>query len=477
MICDVRRVARLRAWYAQRHSGPGPLSIPSKLGRPGHAGLLILAGLLLSAAETGAQTRPDRPPDLQPDEKDFEGLSSLSLGSGARALGMGGAFLARADDATAAAWNPAGLSYLRRPEVSLVGGRSTFSKQRQDYSDRLLGYTPDFAAVTYPVETGHISGAVQLSFQRVFSFSGNRKIRDDTAPLTIDTQGSGGFDVLALGTGLKVGRSLRLGVTVNHWFNGYSQSRSKVAGNRTQLQEIEYGLSGWNFNLGLIWNPVESLNFGAVGKTAFTGSVDLARNRTYPDPTNPENVPRGSSRDSTLKLHVPGAFGVGVSWRPRSALTLSADYTVTLWSKGRIHNFFLLDPQNRDQPTKAYDSLPYPTLDDNDQLDSQQFRFGAEYVVIGSRLKVPLRAGFFTDRQYFRGAGPLDATGRDLGTGEAPSFRGLTAGVGVLVGPFLLDAAYVYERGSYQDYDSRTQATTTTQRLFLSLIYRHGSND
>mgnify|MGYP000095960413 CR=1 FL=1 len=39
---------------------------------------------------------------------------------------MGGAFLARADDATAASWNPAGLSYLRRTEFSLVGVHNDF---------------------------------------------------------------------------------------------------------------------------------------------------------------------------------------------------------------------------------------------------------------------------------------------------------------------------------------------------------------
>ncbi len=42
-------------------------------------------------------------------------------GSGARALGMAGAFTAIADDATAASWNPAGLCVLERPEASLVG--------------------------------------------------------------------------------------------------------------------------------------------------------------------------------------------------------------------------------------------------------------------------------------------------------------------------------------------------------------------
>ena len=44
----------------------------------------------------------------------------LPAGSGARALGVAGAFSAVADDATAASWNPAALIQLERPEVSMV---------------------------------------------------------------------------------------------------------------------------------------------------------------------------------------------------------------------------------------------------------------------------------------------------------------------------------------------------------------------
>ena len=40
---------------------------------------------------------------------------------GARSLGFGGAFVALADDATAAYANPAGLNQLTRPEISLEG--------------------------------------------------------------------------------------------------------------------------------------------------------------------------------------------------------------------------------------------------------------------------------------------------------------------------------------------------------------------
>src|SRR5919198_5041141 len=48
----------------------------------------------------------------------FGGFQFNFNNPGARALGMGGAFLAVADDATAVVTNPAGLPTLQRPEMS-----------------------------------------------------------------------------------------------------------------------------------------------------------------------------------------------------------------------------------------------------------------------------------------------------------------------------------------------------------------------
>src|SRR5215467_15954288 len=47
--------------------------------------------------------------------------SPSPVGSGARAVGKGTAFIGVADDATAASHNPGGLVQLERPEVSIVG--------------------------------------------------------------------------------------------------------------------------------------------------------------------------------------------------------------------------------------------------------------------------------------------------------------------------------------------------------------------
>lgn len=460
------------------------------LARPAAArtcGLAVLLAGLAAAGRASAQANVT-PPTIARDEKDFEGLTSLALGSGARAFGMGGAFLARADDATAASWNPAGLSYLRRPEVSLVGARNAFDRgPAGDFpNDTFEGTTPDFMAAAYPLDLGAVSGAVQVSYQRVFSFQGDRLLLETVPSRVFTSSTEQGFDVIAAGSGLQVARGLRVGATLNRWFNGYTQSKFRsgtVLARGATRQEIDYDLSGWNVNVGVIWSPVESLNLGAVGKTPFTGEMTLRRQRedwfTFAvDPAqNTTNGPVTGRPTPTLEL--PGAVGVGASWRARSTLTLSADYTRTFWSTGRIRNFFILPPQEPgkdDPPPVSFPELPYPTLDDfvqvdgtyqPRQFDTQQFRFGVEYVVLGTRIKVPLRAGVFTDRQYFADGG-----------GNPPVFVGFSVGTGVILGPVLFDVAYVREQNTYLDPEalpgSGARVTSVFQRVFVSLIYRHG---
>src|SRR4029434_1703119 len=57
--------------------------------------------------------------------------SPAPIGSGARAAGKAFAFIAVADDATAASWNPGALVQIERPEAALMG--SYFLRfERQD---------------------------------------------------------------------------------------------------------------------------------------------------------------------------------------------------------------------------------------------------------------------------------------------------------------------------------------------------------
>ncbi len=460
----------------------------------------LTGGWLLVLALTGGsgwaqvpQPSPE-PERIVQDELDLQARASVVQGSGARAYGMGGAFLARADDATAASWNPAGLSYLRLPELSAVWTSSNFDTQAgrvdtpsQPAIDNRHGNTPDFFAATYPVQVGGASGAAQLSFQRIISFKSDRSIIDPAGGVTSDVSAKGGFDVLALGTGLQVTHGLRLGLTVNRWFNGLTQHKTSAVDTPsrfgTRVQDARLRLSGWNVNFGAIWSPSEKVNFGLVAKTSYTGRIDLQRERT--DDIKPRLNPTANDYSSQqlvrdfpaskyasldnitidgITLDFPGAVGVGVSLRPSSPLTISADYTRTFWSKGRIHNFFTLPATGRPLETSPQDYfpvLPYPSLTDPHQEDTEQVRIGVEYVVLRGRIKWPLRAGYFNDRQFFH----------DF-SGSAPRFDGWTAGTGLILGPMLVDVAYVYEGGSYKDVDA-AQVRVRSHRVFASLIYRH----
>jgi hypothetical protein len=62
----------------------------------------------------------------------------LRIGVGPRALGMGGAFVAVADDVTAAYWNPAGLAFLPNRVASVM------------HSEQLSGLAYDYAGYAHP---------------------------------------------------------------------------------------------------------------------------------------------------------------------------------------------------------------------------------------------------------------------------------------------------------------------------------------
>jgi opacity protein-like surface antigen len=427
------------------------------------------------APAPSAQTPDVQPTPLPQDRLDFKARSSVVQGSGARAYGMGGAFLARPDDATAASWNPAGLSYLRTPELSIVGAWNWLDEDTRNSDGRLVatdhrsGGAPDFAAGTYPIALGSVTGAVQLSFQRVVSFDADRTI--ELASNVSRISSSGGFDVIALGSGLQLTHSLRAGVAVNRWFNGWDQRLGRSATQRPTLQTTGFTFSGWNLNLGAIWSPVESLNLGAVYKSGFTADVTLSRERL--DIVTPVTTNAATSDD--VRVDFPAAFGVGASWRPTSPLTVSADYTLTQWSKGKIYNYFTL-PQTGEPlpPDHVFPELTYPNLG-APQSDTEQLRVGAEYVVLKTRVKWPLRAGYFLDRQLFR-----------VLNDETPTLHGFTVGTGLIFGRMLLDVAYVFQSGCYlepvESVDPElpppdpNQSKLRSQRLFISLIYRHRKN-
>src|ERR1700752_2465848 len=108
--------------------------------------LLFLAICALATAPVAAQNT------------DIESLAGLQFNfgnPGARSLGMGGAFLGLADDASAAEANPAGLTILRKPE---------FSIEARNYQEQQIfstsGTFPDIQRTAF----NHYSDRVDVTF-------------------------------------------------------------------------------------------------------------------------------------------------------------------------------------------------------------------------------------------------------------------------------------------------------------------------
>lgn len=64
----------------------------------------------------------------------------IAIGVGGRALGLGGAYVALANDATSAYWNPAGLSKLQYPQISLMHDERFAGLVNYDYAALALPF-------------------------------------------------------------------------------------------------------------------------------------------------------------------------------------------------------------------------------------------------------------------------------------------------------------------------------------------------
>jgi len=150
--------------------------------------IMVLSGLTFAQFEV-------KPP--------LAATSFVGAGFGARAIGMGGAFVAVADDATAVFWNPAGLAQLERPELSMVmatisaldmygrrdwvpvGAEFQSTEKITDFSLKSESLGVDFLSVAFPKRVGETKTAWALSYSRDGFFKESGTIADPGVPGTI----------------------------------------------------------------------------------------------------------------------------------------------------------------------------------------------------------------------------------------------------------------------------------------------------
>ncbi len=179
--------------------------------------LLPVALLLLSGASRAAET-----------------ASFLNIGVGARGLAMGGAYTALADDASALAWNAAGLSSLEKRELTT------------SHSTLAFGTRHDFAAYAQPTAGGTFAvGAIYLSRAAI---AGRDELGHPTASY-------GASDAaLAAGWGKNLGLA-SAGVAVkyirSHIASAEAHTVAVDAGLRRELGSLIIGAAVRNLGAGL----------------------------------------------------------------------------------------------------------------------------------------------------------------------------------------------------------------------------------
>lgn len=401
-----------------------------------HAGMvaILFVGLALPAlGEAGGLTNTET----------FGGFQFNFSNPGARALGMGGAFIGVADDATAVATNPAGLVILQRPELS---GEVKFSRFRnkvkaftntptegqnglvheRDFDDSVT--TPSFFSFVFPTE--RLVAAVfirePVNFESRFHTE-SVTLSSGTQLLPVESS----LQVTALnvgaGIGLNLSKDYRLLPDIGgsiEFSNGVVHSNLRRFSGTTVVSSASVDGSdiGIGFNIGALWRPTKEFSLGAVFRrgprynmtqTTQPGSVA----KIPPFPVLPDAV-------SDFSLKVPDTYGVGASFRPFDRLTIAADIVRIMYSQ-LLGGFQFAFSDSGDAPLRGKDFR----LD-----DAVEFHVGAEYIMFIRGIPIAARAGFYTNPDHRIRYTGLDRGERLLFPGGRDQYHG-TGGLGIVPFP------------------------------------------
>jgi long-subunit fatty acid transport protein len=353
---------------------------------------------------------------------------------GARSLGLGGAFVALADDATAAFANPAGLVQLLRPEISLelrrrryetsftAGGRAsgvptgygidTVGGLRTGVSkDSTSGVS--FLSFVYPSRKwslavyGHqlADFAVRTELNGLFGDAvegGTRREIDQitTTDFEIINNGIAGAVELSESLSLGLGVSYFVGsidvsglaYLMDRYPETFWQANSFLADRLFLSGQFVSESSDWGISAGFLWRFAEGWRFGGVYRQGPDFDYTIA-NRAGPAHWEPEGSDLGSL--SGKKISIPDVWGLGVAYRsPSGAVTVGFEWD-------RVEYSVIMKSLDSEMIDTTFIALE----------DGNELRFGLEYLFFDTRPLVAVRVGLWRDPDHrfrFVGDDPFD---------------------------------------------------------------------
>ena len=392
---------------------------------------------------------------------------------GARSLALGGAFVGLADDATAAYTNPAGLTNLTRPEVSVEGRYFRFTNSFLDTGNGTGAPLKDANGNTVTGIADHLVYTDSKDTRTALSFASfvypgkgwavavyRHELADFKASSTAQGAffgfGPDTFRFLPYQAGLDVkivNYGLALAFKIGQVSVGAGVSRFELNGNETAtyydvpadfFSRLDFSqgtalltdrVSGDDhavaFNAGLLWKPSSSFSIGAV----YRQGPKFTTRETFVDLSNPTNP-----EISTSELHVPDIYGAGIAVRPIDVLTFTVDWNRVRYSQLIAPSVVLGTP-----PTTV------PSVFASD--DVNQFRAGVQYVLPLGTSVLALRAGWWRDPDHkIRAAGAVDpadinSVANHLAFPAGEDVNHYTGGLGLAIGEHVqLDAGVDYSK-------------------------------
>ncbi len=318
--------------------------------------------------------------------------NGLSLNSvGTRAMGMGGAFVGLANDATALYWNPAGLA----------GQQSS-----------ILVFGSDIVpTATYKMDLAHIDATTNskhyISPNAFFNYNlGKLSVGLGVyVPAGLGTDWNAtdfgypeGYDFLSKigvinispGVAYQVTDKFSVGLAVNVYYAMFDMSQpimvdtdgDGVDDTPFQFSEESTGM-GYGATIGLKYNINKMISLGATFRT----KTKVTMNGTAKNPAfTAFNAPESEfDRDVTWPTWIAG----GVAIKPNDKLTIAIDGQYSMWSENKeLKATYKNAVWNGAMTSSGGDTFELKWE------DALQLRVGAEYLVSKS---VMLRGGYYYD--------------------------------------------------------------------------------
>jgi hypothetical protein len=202
---------------------------------------------------------------------------SLAIGVGARALGMGGAYVGVADDSTAVYWNPAGLPKIKHMEVA------TIQQGRQYGTSGLNEVGSQYFFLSGGLTVPQI-GSFGAAFMR-FGVDGIPQVTGvdaSGAPIQVGTFKT--QDLALLGSyGRKLGSAFSVGATLKYLSGGTSGVQAVSGVSMGDATSSSYGLDlGAMVDFAGFSPSLRGLSFGLNLQDAYNSGVQWSNTPTNP---------------------------------------------------------------------------------------------------------------------------------------------------------------------------------------------------